>query len=166
MISIMNHLHTHEYDMEQRLNEMQETLVSLREFRDELVLIKGRWDERIERINGIEARDWSNDGKTTLDQDSRDTLEVLRQTAQRRSLRDEERLYASNGILTELESRFKELQRAAKKFRIYNTVNSIERSQEMSDGVGADIKRLMDDSKQLAFQADAFIEIEAGKNVQ
>lgn len=150
--------------MRSSISEMEVALNSFREFTAEIQAMHRRWTERVDRIQKIEDAKWVYQ-KVSLPEINRKSLEALKKTATERMFRDEERFAESQSVLKQMESRLNELRQASKDFRLYNTLNALEGSSEMSGGLGNEISTLMKDSRQLAARANAYIEIEAGKNV-
>lgn len=149
--------------MKELLSQLENTLRSFKEFLSEVRALHGRWSERVERINSLELGNWKV-GTTVLTENDVETLIALRETAKQRVIRDDERLFEAESVLSEMEKRHAELTKASRKFAIYTTMNAIEASSEMSNNVGQDVANVMQKSREASFKANAFIEIEAGKH--
>lgn len=159
----MEHVQQQEQEMKELLSQLETTLHSFKEFLSEVKTLHGRWTERVERINALELGNWRS-GNNVLAENDVETLIALRETAKQRVIRDDERIFEAESVLSEMQKRHAELTKASRKFAIYATMNAIEASSEMSNNVGQDVASIMQQSREASFKANAFIEIEAGKH--
>lgn len=151
--------------MRESITLMEDTIVKFKEFIAEVSNMLARWEERSQRVTRIENSGWKHRGKE-LPESNRKALISLKKTAADRFIRDESRLFDSKSVLAQMERRIEELKKASKDFTVYNTMNALQTSTEMAGTMGSEIESVLLESRTLAAKANAYIEIEAGKNAE